>query len=210
MECKDVKETLSDYIDDKCDFMVKESIGAHLSKCKGCSERLFKLKSTVSFLKNLPDEDILDNENFYYGLSKKLKAVDLSFLKKVLLLFNFQNVSVAVGGILLGVLIGMGIMLLQSKNIKDSNIVVVKTHDINKASNEIEKLMKKFESNNAQTTSNTIEPKRYEFILKEDNYNDFVRELNKIGPLQNNISVNGKLNKAVRPIRINLELHEIK
>ncbi|MEK6820749.1 MAG: zf-HC2 domain-containing protein, partial [Nanoarchaeota archaeon] len=98
MECKEVKEILSEYIDGRCGTGAKESVRTHLLKCKECFQELSKLKDTISMLKDLQPEEIPGK--FYYGLDKKMDFVDMPFLEKVKLIFNLRNMSVALAGVL--------------------------------------------------------------------------------------------------------------
>jgi hypothetical protein len=64
MNCDDIKELLSDYVDGVLDPKTKALVDEHLSACKGCKEELASLKALVNELGSLesvaPPGDFLD------------------------------------------------------------------------------------------------------------------------------------------------------
>jgi integrase len=213
MKCKVVRENLSLYIDEKCEVGVRESIRKHLEKCKDCFEELSKLKHLVSVLKELPYEEI--PEEFYIDLDKKIEYADTPLWKKVYLIFNLKTALVMLTGILIGMIIGVGIVNVFFKDSKqfiggrNYNHVVVKTPDLAMASDKIDELRKKYKTESEQFTAAKIIPKRYTIVINGNDYENFVKELNKVGFLNDKIMVL-KQQKYPKPITIDLELEEIK
>ena len=64
MECGEIKELLSEYVDDVLDAETKAVMDKHISTCKDCQEELASLKALVSDLGSLesvePPRDFLD------------------------------------------------------------------------------------------------------------------------------------------------------
>lgn len=228
MECNEVKEMLSEYLDNRCSVILRERVSKHLLRCRKCSDELNMLKNAVDFLKDVKDEEV--PEKFYLGLNKKIEYADLSAGGKLKIFFNLKNASVALGGILLGVFLGMGIMTLLPKssmnvavktennaaynNISSGesvNRLVVKTSNINSANGKIDELRKKFDVSSNSEDALKIIPKRYVIVVNGSNYNDFMDELNRIGFIkQEDLPMYNKNTRLTRPVRMELELEEIK
>lgn len=67
MDCDEIKERLSAYVDDLLDAESKAVVEEHLSSCKGCQQELVSLKALVRELGSLesvePPKDFLDQLN---------------------------------------------------------------------------------------------------------------------------------------------------
>ena len=72
MECVNVKELLSDYIDDTLDQETRETVEKHLSTCEGCAEELASLRSLVEELGSL--EKVKPPADFLNQLHERLDA----------------------------------------------------------------------------------------------------------------------------------------
>ena len=64
MNCDDVKELLSEYVDETLDAKPKALVEKHLSTCKGCQQEVVSLRALISDLGSMesiaPPKDFLD------------------------------------------------------------------------------------------------------------------------------------------------------
>lgn len=72
MNCKEVKDILSPYLDGALDLQEMSSAEKHLEKCPCCRRELDRLKKTLTIIQSLPDLPL--PEDFQWELHKKLAA----------------------------------------------------------------------------------------------------------------------------------------
>ncbi len=75
MNCTDVRQNLSAYIDGMLDRQIKDMVDEHLSTCKACSQELNSMRSLVKELGDMGD--IKAPEDFLETLHERLETVSL-------------------------------------------------------------------------------------------------------------------------------------
>ena len=85
MECADIKELLSDYIDGALDPQTRAIVEEHLPGCEGCREELMSLKTLIQDLRSLdavkaPSDFLEKVHERIEGRSRFLKIIHMFFV----------------------------------------------------------------------------------------------------------------------------------
>ena len=91
MECTEISELLSEYIDDVLDPETKSRVDKHLLSCKNCSEELASMRALVDELASL--ESVEAPKDFLNQLDQRMEP-DFSFRKLVRTLFVPMHVKI--------------------------------------------------------------------------------------------------------------------
>ena len=73
MDCREVKDSLSAYLDQVLDKLNEEKIKEHLKECQACQEELASLKIAINFLKN--GAEVSPPTNFRTNLRTRLEEI---------------------------------------------------------------------------------------------------------------------------------------
>lgn len=128
MNCKDILEALSDYIDLKLSPKTAEQVKNHVAECPDCRQRLNELKTTVELLKSVEEKPLPP----YYQtrLDAKLDEAARARARIRTPLWVRFGWQIAFGVFALGIFAGSGIIYISQKTAKDKSLCTLQIGEV--------------------------------------------------------------------------------